>query len=91
MPEGQTVTVPLSFLFNWLHDHVDKLKAKHQKIGVVPTDHAHEVALIDVDEASPRRYVLVALGAVYSKGHNKSPARRGRERDRPAPEAWHLT
>jgi hypothetical protein len=90
VPEGQTIKVPLSFFFNWLHDHV-KLKAMHQKIGVVPMDHEHEVALIDVDEATQRRYVLVALGAVYSKDHNKSLlVEVAKEIDQHL-DAWHTT
>jgi hypothetical protein len=67
VPEGQAVTVPSSFFFQGLRHQVD-LKAVYQKIGVVNVE--HEAALIEVggvDEPLPRRYVLVALGAVYRK------------------------
>jgi hypothetical protein len=49
------------------------------------------VALIDVDEATQRRYVLVALGAVYSKDHNKSLlVEVAKEIDQHL-DAWHTT
>jgi Beta-lactamase enzyme family len=67
VPKGQTVDVPGSFFFQGLRHLVD-LKAVYQKVGVVDVE--HEAALIEVDgldEPLPRRYVLVALGAVYRK------------------------
>jgi hypothetical protein len=65
LPAGHTVTnFTRSFFAEGLRDHVN-LKAVHRKIGVVSVE--HEAALIEVDEALPRRYVLVALDVPYSK------------------------
>jgi hypothetical protein len=74
LPAGQTTTnFTRSFLAEGLRDHVT-LKAVYRKIGIV--NHIeHEAALIEVDEALPRRYVLVALGAVHSaEDHKKRKA-----------------
>lgn len=90
VPEGQTANVPLSFFFNGLRHHV-KLKEMCPKIGFIKMDHENEVALIDVDEESKRRYVLVALGAVYSEDHDKSLLVDVAKEIDSVLETWHLT
>jgi hypothetical protein len=87
LPAGQSASFNGSFLTEGLRDHVN-LKAVYRKIGVVNVE--HEAALIEVDEALPRRYVLVALGAVYRQEGKTLLAEVAAEIDR-CLENWHAT
>jgi hypothetical protein len=44
------------------------IKALHRKIGLILGATQHEVALVELNEALPRRYVLVALQAKHTQG-----------------------
>jgi hypothetical protein len=88
LPAGQTIKTSIGRSLRKGSATTSRSRPWHRKIGVNNVE--HEAALIDVDEALPRRYVLVALDAVYSKDDKTLLAEVAAEIDR-CLENWHAT